>query len=132
VAVVAATVLAVLVGTAAPAMAGTTYLGHSGGSNLTLTWRFSNATNLQLVFNLRDTKCNGHSAYGEVSIYGEHGLHISTVRFTNGAGCNTTRTYDTGLYSVFEPVINIRICTDGDGVGGIAMLCGSYQDNPYT
>jgi hypothetical protein len=80
---------------------------------------------------VRDTKCNGKSAYAEVRIYREHGQLITRVSFTNSAGCDTVRSYDTEVFSVGERVINIRVCADGDGNGG-SLTCGNYQDNPYT
>jgi hypothetical protein len=126
---VALAAVAGLLLSAAPAQAGTSRVSDPG-ADVTVTWRFSNQTNLELSLTVRDTRCNSKPALGVVQIFFIGGS-IDEVEVWNHNGCGTSRSYSTGLYNTGGNVVYIRTCADGDS-NGLTLTCGLYQDNPYT
>lgn len=128
-AVVIGATLALLIPFASAAWAGTSYISNQGGSYVRVTWNFYSRSNVSLSFAVTDTVCNAKPATGKVRLYLD--FLYETVEVTNYNGCNTTRYYNTGTFSVGEDIINLRVCADVYN-DSYPETCGQYNDNPYT
>ena len=114
---------------AAPAQAGSAMLSNDGVQG-TISYTFGTKQIISLTFRLTDTACNSSPATGYVYVYGTNNNGYESVRWANEAGCNTTRSYSTGAFSVGFNILNIKMCVRG--LNRDPEVCSSYHDNPYT